>query len=301
MKKLLLCSSLALAFSAAVPGAPLARGQQFPKGTVVHYPPRGPVAPQPKQAPAPLAQRQKQLHALLAAIQQYRLKTHPEYASLHGDHRYDADLTDYSASAWQQRLQQANSFMMQLAQIDTTGMPAADQKAATQALQQLIAQQTAAEARPWETPITATSGLPFSLTKLPAKLRFTTVQDYNNYIARLNKVPTAFRQVSDDILLGIQDENPPSGATISGALAQVHAVTSQKPENSPFAEPLNRFPASIPAADQAQIRKAVLAAISTQVFPAYERFGRFLASLQHASQPAASQSHSTSNTQKVHP
>lgn len=295
MNKLLLCSTLALALSAM----PQALGQQFPKGTVVHYPPRAPIAVQPSAAP--LAQRQKQLHDLLHAIHQYRLKTHPIYASLHGDHRYDADLTDYSASAWQQRLQQANAFMMQLAQIDTTGMSPADQQAASRTLKRLITQQTAAESRPWETPVTATSGLPFSLAKLPAKLHFSSAQDYNNYVARLNKVPTAFRQISDDILLGIQDENPLSDATIRAVLAQVHAITKTKPEDSPFAEPLKQFPASISAADQARIRKAVLTAITTQVLPAYQHFGRFLASLQKPSQPPASQSNSTSNTPKVHP
>jgi uncharacterized protein (DUF885 family) len=292
MKKLLLCSTLAMALSVI----PLAQGQQFPKGTVVHYPPRGPVTLQ--QTSAPLAQREKQLHALLAAIHQYRLKTHPEYASIHGDKRYDADLTDYSATAWQQRLNQANAFMMQLAQIDTTGMSPADQKAAEDTLHSLIAEQTAGASRPWETPVTATSGLPFSLAALPAQLHFATAQDYDHYIARLNKVPTAFRQISDDILLGSQDENPPSVATIRGVLAQVKAITSQKPEASPFAEPLQHFPASVSAADQARIRKAVLTAISTQVFPAYQRFGRFMESLQ---QPSASQPNSTSNQPKVHP
>ena len=296
MEKLPLCSTLAMALFAILSATPAARGQQFPKGTVVHYPPRGPVTLQ--QTSTPLAQREKQLHALLNSIHQYRLKTHPEYASIQGDHRYDADLTDYSAAAWQQRLNQANAFMMQLAQIDTTGMPHADQKTAVDALHRLIAEQTAGASRPWETPVTATSGLPFSLAALPSQLHFATAQDYDRYIARLNKVPTAFRQISDDILLGMQDENPPSVATIHGVLAQVQAITSQKPQASPFAEPLQHFPPSVAAAEQARIRKAVLAAISTQVFPAYQRFGRFLQSLQ---QPSASQPNSTSNQPKVHP
>lgn len=281
MKKSLLCTTLALALSAA----PLALGQQFPKGTVVHYPPKGPLAQQKNQQPAPLAQRQKQLHDLLGEIHQYRLKTHPEYASIHGDKRYDADLTNYSASAWEQRLHQANIFMMQLAQIDTTGMSAADQNAAQQTLHLLVAQQTAGASRPWETPVTATSGLPFSLAKLPAQLHFQSAKDYDAYIARLNKVPTAFRQVSDDILLGVQDEQTPSPAVIHAVLAQVHAVTGTKPEASPFAAPLQHFPASVSAADQARIRKAVLAAIKDKVFPAYQRFGQFLSSLQQQ-QPA---------------
>ncbi len=293
MKTFFLFTTLTLALIAA----PLARAQKFPKGTVVHYPPRGPHSAQQSQKPAPLAQRKKQLRQVLQAIHQFQLKSHPERASIQGYKQYDADLTNYSVQAWEKRLNQENAFMMELAKIDTTGMTAAEKQSKDRMMHKLIADQTAGASRPWETPVTATSGLPFSLAALPAKLHFKTAQDYENYIQRLNKVPTAFRQVSDDILLGVQDEETPSPAVIHAVLAQVHAVTSKKPQESPFALPLKEFPASISKARQAGIRKAVLTAIRKKVNPAYARFGRFLASLQKSSQPAAPKS----TQPKVHP
>ena len=300
MKTPFLCTTVALALFAV----PWAHAQKFPEGTVVHYPPRGPLAAlQKNQAPASLAQRKKQLHDVLEAIHQFKLKSHPEYASSIGDKRYDADLTNYSAEAWQQRLNQENAFMMQLAKIDTTGMSPAEKQSKARMMKKLIADQEASASRPWETPVTATSGLPFSLPRLPSKMRFQSVQDYDNYITRLNKVPTAFRQISDDILLGEQDANGPAPNVIRKVLAQVHAVVSRKPIDSPFARPLKEFPSSVSPSEQTRIRKALLAAISKKVFPAYKRFGHFLQSLNQPPQtPAPIKSKkSKSSTPKVHP
>ncbi len=53
-------------------------------------------------------------------------------------------------------------------------------------------------------------------------------------------------------------------------------MAAQKPEESPFAGPLKKFPAGVSAEDQARIKTAVLAVIEKQVLPAYARFARYL-------------------------
>jgi uncharacterized protein (DUF885 family) len=59
-------------------------------------------------------------------------------------------------------------------------------------------------------------------------------------------------------------------------LAQVQAIAAEKPADTPFAEPLKKFPASVPAADQKRITADVLNAIATNVLPMYARFAKFL-------------------------
>ena len=56
----------------------------------------------------------------------------------------------------------------------------------------------------------------------------------------------------------------------------MNALLAQKPEESPFALPLKKFPASISAADQARYHDAIVAAITKQVYPAYQHFAKFL-------------------------
>jgi uncharacterized protein (DUF885 family) len=53
-------------------------------------------------------------------------------------------------------------------------------------------------------------------------------------------------------------------------------LANQKPEDSPFASPLKKFPAAVSAAEQARIRTEMLDAIGKEVLPAYLRFVRFL-------------------------
>src|SRR6202020_623927 len=105
---------------------------------------------------------------------------------------------------------------------------------------------------------------------------FDSVKDYDDYIARLKKVPTAFQQISDNMMTGMDDNRVPPKYLLEKVLVQVNTLAQQKPEDSPFALPLKKFPASISQAQQTEIRQQVLKAIATQVLPAYARFGRFL-------------------------
>ena len=263
---------------------------------MVHYPPRNPVQAA-SQAPQTLAARQKALAQVLHEIREFRLKTDPEYASLSGDKRYDRDLTDYSAQAYEQWLAQYNQFLLELAPIDTTGMTAVEQASKHKMMQWLIAQEERSETKPWQEPVTADSGLPFELPELATELHFDSERDYDDYLARLSKVPTAFQQITDDMTAGELDGRRYAPEMLGKVLAQVQSIVSQKPEDSPFAAPLKHFPASISTAEQARIRKAVLAAIQQDVFPAYERFRRFLKGLQQSSQTKSPNPSST----RVHP
>ncbi|HEV2279158.1 MAG TPA: DUF885 domain-containing protein, partial [Acidobacteriaceae bacterium] len=130
--------------------------------------------------------------------------------------------------------------------------------------------------RPWEMPVNQFSGLHLSLPQLVPQLSFATEKDYDDYIARLNKVPTAFRQITDDMMTGIDDHRVPPKYLLEKVLVQVNALLAQKPEDSPFARPLKKFPGSLPAADQTRIHDEVIAAITKQVYPAYQRFAKFL-------------------------
>jgi uncharacterized protein (DUF885 family) len=57
---------------------------------------------------------------------------------------------------------------------------------------------------------------------------------------------------------------------------QTQDLAGQKPEMSPFALPLKKFPKTISADEQKRISSEVLEAISSQVLPAYRRFAKFL-------------------------
>jgi uncharacterized protein (DUF885 family) len=59
-------------------------------------------------------------------------------------------------------------------------------------------------------------------------------------------------------------------------LVQVQTLADQKPADSPFAEPLKRFPKTVNAAEQKRISDELLNVIATSVLPSYQRFANFL-------------------------
>ncbi|MBW4026654.1 MAG: DUF885 domain-containing protein [Acidobacteria bacterium] len=232
-------------------------------------------------APAAFAQdsaasRSKALNDLFNEMWQYRLKHSPEFASSIGDKRYNDQLSDYSVAAYNAELSQNRQFLTELSAIDTTGLSDQEKLSKDLMARQLIDRQEESEFRPWEMPVNQFNGIHLELPQLVAQLSFKDVKDYDDYIARLHAVPKAFRQVTDNMMTGIDDHRVPPKYLLEKVLVQVNNLDQLKPEDSPFARPLAKFPATIPAAEQQRIRTEVLAAIQKEVLPAYVRFGRFL-------------------------
>ena len=75
---------------------------------------------------------------------------------------------------------------------------------------------------------------------------------------------------------GMRDRLMPPKFLLAKVANQAQSIADQDPEKSPFAEPLTKFPASVPEAERARIRTAFLDTIHTSVFPAYRKFAAFV-------------------------
>ena len=58
-------------------------------------------------------------------------------------------------------------------------------------------------------PVDQMGGIYDTYPQLESQLSFTTVKDYDDWIARLHAIPDAFEQVTDNMALGIQDGRLP--------------------------------------------------------------------------------------------
>jgi uncharacterized protein (DUF885 family) len=220
--------------------------------------------------------RSKELSSLFAEIWQDTLKHSPELASSLGDKRYDDQLTDYSTQEVNASLARSRGYIEKLSLIDTTGLPEQEKLSAELMLRSLIDQQEGAKFKEWEMPVNQFNGFHTDLPQLVTHLQFDEVKDYDNYIARLKKIPKAFSQIMTNMELGVDDGRMPPQYLMEKVLAQTQTLAQQKPEASPFAMPLKKFPATVSAEEQKRISGEVLDAISTQVLPAYQRFAKFL-------------------------
>jgi uncharacterized protein (DUF885 family) len=234
------------------------------------------AAPQAQTAPQSLDDRRKALNDLFHDYWEDQLKTNPEMASELGDKRYNDRISDYSVEAYNQELAREQNFLLRLAAIDSSGF--SEQEKLSQELleRRLEEDQQAAEFREWEMPLTQMDGIYDTYPQLVEELSFTTVKDYDDWIARLHAMPRAFSQVIENMSIGMDDHRTPPRYLLEKALDQIRTMAHQKPEDSPLALPLKHFPASIPAAEQQRIRTEMLDAIGKEVLPAYLRLERFM-------------------------
>jgi uncharacterized protein (DUF885 family) len=235
----------------------------------------GPTSP---AIPLTLEDRRAALKALFAEMWEEQLRHSPEFASSIGDKRYNDQLSDYSVAAYNDQLARGRDYIVRLASIDTAGLTDQEILSHDLMVRKLVAQQEEAEFKPWEMPVTQMWGPHIELPQLVPLLTFETVKDYDDYIARLSQIPTVFQQISTNMMTGVEDNRVPPKYILEKVLVQVNAIVQQKPEESPFARPLQKFPASISAEDQTRIKTTILEAIQKQVLPAYAQFGRFLTS-----------------------
>jgi uncharacterized protein (DUF885 family) len=230
----------------------------------------------PAAATSSVAQRSKELSKLFAEIWEDKLKHSPEFASFLGDKRYNDQLSDYSTQEVNASLSRGRAFIQRLSEIDTTGLPEQERLSAELMLRSLIDDQEGARFKEWQMPINQFSGFHTDLPNLVNDLQFETVKDYDDYIARLKKVPTALSQITTNMELGIDEGRMPPQYLLEKVVVQTQTLADQKPAESPFAMPLKKFPKTISAADQKRISEELMDVIGTQVLPAYQRFAKFL-------------------------
>ena len=239
-----------------------------------------PCASLPAQAQAApassVADRTQDLHALFHDYWEANLARDPEFASSIGDKRYNDKITDYSVRAENAWLEQEQNFLLTLEAIDPAGLSEQDRTSRDLLLRRLTDDQEEAEFKPWEMPLNQMGGIHSAYPRLVAQLDFSSAKDYDDWIARLRLLPHAFDQVINNMAIGVDDHRVPPKYLLEKTLVQVKQLAEQKPEDSPLALPLKKFPASISAADQERIKSDMLAVIEKQVLPAYARLARFL-------------------------
>jgi uncharacterized protein (DUF885 family) len=238
--------------------------------------PHAQVSGVPTDIPITLADREKALNEVFNDYWQDFLKTNPEFASSIGDKRYNDKISDYSVSAINDWLAREREYTLRLAAIDPTGLPEQEKISQQLLMNDLEQDQDAAQFKEWEMPVNQMDGIYATYPQLVTQLSFTTVKDYDDWIARLHAIPRAFQQITTDMSIGMEDNRVPPKYLLVKALVQVNELADQKPEDSPLAMPLKKFPATIPAAEQVRIKSEMLDAISREVLPAYKRFAHFL-------------------------
>ena len=240
-----------------------------------------PALADPREAQSPssaadLESRRKALDALIKEQWEYTLRTSPEFASILGDRRYNDRWSDGTEKAILADLDETKKFLSRFEALDTTGFPEQEQLNKTLMVRDLKERLDGARFENWLMPVNQFSSPHLSLPQIVPLLPFATVKDYEDYVARLQQVPRVFDEVQALMAKGLTKKLMPPKILLEKVGPQADKIIEGKPEDSPFGQPVQKFPDAVPEADRARLRTAVLAAIKDRVYPAYAKFSAYV-------------------------
>ncbi|MGH9598748.1 MAG: DUF885 family protein, partial [Terracidiphilus sp.] len=189
-------------FLVTAPGAPRAQAATARPQSAPTLQQRSPAA---QTAPAPLEDRRMALNDLFRDYWQAYLERNPEFASSIGDKRFNDRISDYSVQAYNDWLAREQDYLLKLAEIDPTGFTEQEKISQDLLERQFEQDADAAEFKEWEMPVNQMGGIYSRYPQLASELSFKTVKDYDDWIARLRALPSAFDQVTTNMTLGMQD------------------------------------------------------------------------------------------------
>ncbi|MEE2877185.1 MAG: DUF885 domain-containing protein [Candidatus Neomarinimicrobiota bacterium] len=124
-------------------------------------------------------------------------------------------------------------------------------------------------------PLNADSGFHIGLARLPRRVPLQTVKDYENYIARLENIPS---YMDDHIALmreGIGVGMTVPQVVLKGYDATIKTHVVENPEESVFYEPFLDIPKSVPDGEHDRLKHAAHAAVLNSAVEGYRRFLSF--------------------------
>src|SRR5882757_9821194 len=223
-------------------------------------------------AATPVASRVAEQNALFEEQYESDLKAHPETATAFGDYRYNDQLNDVSLSAANSQHERDVGFLRRLNAISTTGFPEQDamsHQVMARSLEQRIADYGFKE---YEMPVNQMSGPHTHLADLPLAVPLDTLQQYQDYIARLHQIPRVFTQTEEVLSAGKGDQLMPVRFLLEKVPAQCLGVIAA----DPFLLPTKKYPAGIPVEDQRRLTREITETVVNEVLPSYLSFASFI-------------------------
>lgn len=226
--------------------------------------------------PAAAAEADAALNALIDEFWDQRMEEYPLWATATGDHRYNDRLPEISLAASDRRQAANQQFASRLSEIERSNLSRArqiDYDILARTLREDIAEY---EFGAHLVPITHRSGFHIEFPELRREVPLQTIEDYENYLARL----AAFGDYVDGHIelmrAGIAEERTLPAVIMQGYEPSIETHVVDDPEKSLLYEPFDDLPDAFSKAEKERLRQAAREAIAGSVVPGYRRFGEFL-------------------------
>ncbi|MDX1642937.1 MAG: DUF885 domain-containing protein [Thermoanaerobaculia bacterium] len=215
------------------------------------------------------------LHDLFGREWEDRLERNPRLATSVGRHEYDDRLESVALDALTAEVAQTRSFLAELNEIPFEALSTEDRINYQIFRTQLEGRIRDFEFGAYQIPFNADSGFHIGISRLPADMPLATVSDYENYLARLEALPTLFEEHIANMRRGIERGMTLPRAVLDGYDVTMSAHVVTRPEESVFFEPFESFASTVPEGERQRLTAAGRRAVTGPVAAAYRELLAF--------------------------
>jgi uncharacterized protein (DUF885 family) len=225
-----------------------------------------------------LDDRRKELKQLIADEWEYEMRESPEAATAIGDYRYNDRWSDNSLAHIQQQKQDINKWLARFTAIDTAGFPEQEKLSKSLMVRNLQEELEGMELKTYEMPVNQFFGAHLQLAQFVALVPFDSTKHYEDYLARLHKVPQLVNELIEILQQGEKDKLLPPRFLLEKTVTQCKSIAGPEGEANAFGQPVAKIPEAVPLEDRKRLHEAIITAVNTEVRPAYNKLADFLAS-----------------------
>ena len=230
---------------------------------------------------APMSAKAARLDKLYTDFWEASLKFNPVQATFVGDPRYNDQLPNFLSPNY---IAQTHAFNTEwLAKAKAIGSDGLSGQALLSYDMFVKQQQDALDGESFHNellPIDQFNNLALLTVQLGSGTNaqpFQTVKDYDDWLARANKVPAIFDQAITNMREGVKQGIVEPKVLMVKVVPQFDAVIKDKPEDSTFWGPITNMPKDFSAADKARLTGAYRRLIADQLMPSFKKLRAYIA------------------------
>ena len=232
-------------------------------------------------ATAPAADKAAQLDKLYADYWEALLKLNPLQATFQGDNRYNDQMPDFYSAAFRKQSHDFTQQWLDRAQaIGSDGLQGQDLISYEIFVHDAKESLEGEQYPDWMLPVNQMGSIATFAAQLgngTGAQPFKTVKDYDNWLARGNRIPVLVDSIIADMQAGIAAGVVQPKALMVKVVPQYDAIIKDKPEETLFWGPITNMPKEFSAADKARLTDAYRAMIGQQMMPAFRKLRDFIA------------------------
>ncbi|MEZ6042040.1 MAG: DUF885 domain-containing protein [Planctomycetaceae bacterium] len=202
------------------------------------------------------------------------LKEHPDYASELGDRRYNTRWPDVSLPAMQAADRASAEALTELRSINFESLNALDRLNYRLFQRQYETEIAERKYRLYLMPLSQRGGIQ-DQNRLTDLLKFETIRDYEDWIARLNAFPAYLAQTMALMGQGIREGMLHPKVVMQRVPNQIRKQIVSQPQDSLFFKPFRSFVVELTDAQKQRLRTQAATAIQERVIPSYRAFLEF--------------------------